>query len=71
LGGEEVASVAGNTSLNQLSQERLGASRGVASIDPSVVGTVYLDEFISLSTDIVTPYSPPSISTIYMPVMKK
>jgi hypothetical protein len=71
VGGAVVASVAGDTSLIQLSQERLGPSRGVASIDPSVVGTIYLDEFISLSTEIATPYPPVTISISFLPMVTR
>ncbi len=76
---EMVASVGGDTSLYQLVEERFGPSTGTGGGDVLSISlpagttttpqTVYLDEFISLSTEIATPFTPASINVIFLPMV--
>jgi len=72
LKGDIVAAVTADTSLFRLSETRLGPSRGIgdddisaSGVNASASGTIYLDEFVSLSTEATIPLS------IYLPVMMK
>ncbi len=68
---EMVASIGGDTSLYQLAEERFGPSTGVGSTlstaGMTTIQTVYLDEFISLSTETTQPYTPLVPAVIYIP----
>ena len=74
---EMVASVGGDTSLYQLVEERFGPSTDIEDSTLSPTGmnstpqTVYLDEFISLSTQITQPYTPLVPQVIYFPLIMR
>jgi FtsP/CotA-like multicopper oxidase with cupredoxin domain len=76
--GEMVASTGGDTSLYKLVEEQFGLSTTTGEDDLDIsptagttttLQTVYLDEFISLSTQITQPYTPVVITFIYLPVV--
>ncbi len=76
VNGDLVANVAGDSSSFQLTEERLGAYRGMESIDTTAVGlasisftTLYLDEFFSLSTDVTSPFEPIPIVSVFLPIV--
>ncbi len=71
--GEVVASVTADTSLYKVIEERLGPSLGdddivsisTAGVTAAASGTVFLDEFISLSTEAPIPFK------VYMPMLAR
>jgi len=75
---DQSTSVSGDSSMYKVIEARLGPSRGLVSDGISAPGvmagatqTVYLDEFISLSTGVTTPYIPPVTYFTYMPLVNR